>query len=57
MAQAAKNQIFSHERECAIFREASTATLKEIKGILAWGTVSLIGAMGAVILLLLTRTH
>lgn len=57
MAQAAQNQISSHERECAIFRAASTITLKEIKSILAWGITALIGAMGTLIWYLATHPH
>lgn len=57
MALSAQNQIQSHERECAVRWSGTMSAMKEIKAILAWGTVALIGSMGTLILLLLSRTH
>lgn len=37
MAQAAMNQIQSHEKECAVRYGGTMTAMKEIKAILAWG--------------------
>lgn len=55
MAQAAINQIQSHEKQCALRWGGTMQTMGEIKRILAWGTVSLIGSMGALIAFLATH--
>jgi hypothetical protein len=50
MAQAAQNQIQSHERECAIRWSGTMDSMAEIKRILAWGLglvlTSMIGLIG-----------
>jgi hypothetical protein len=57
MAANAMSAIVAHDKECAMYRKGTMQTLGDIKRILAWGIASLIGAMGTIILMLLTRAH
>lgn len=55
MARAVTIRMDGHEKECAMYRRGTMDTLADIKRILAWGIASLIGSMGTIIILLLSR--
>lgn len=56
MAHDACNMVLTHEKECAIRWKSATDTMKEIKAILAYGTVALLAAMLGLIGFLATHT-
>lgn len=56
MARQAISAHAAHEKLCAERWEEAKRALREIKLILAWGVTALIGSLGSVILLLVTRT-
>lgn len=55
MATAATAAITSHEKVCSERWRSTMDTMKEIKSIMAWAGISLVGSMGTVIVLLLQR--
>lgn len=58
MAQAAINQIQSHERECAVRWTGTMNAMREIKSILAYGTGALLAGLCGLIGFLATHpTH
>lgn len=57
MATAAQNAIASHERVCEQRWAATMSTMRDIKGILAWGGGALFSAMLGLIGILATHPH
>jgi hypothetical protein len=55
MASTAANAISTHELVCAERWRNTMDTMRDIKRILAWGTIGLISAMGSLIAWLATH--
>jgi hypothetical protein len=57
MARAATASINAHELVCAQRWKSTMDTMSDIKRIIAWAAVGLIGSMGSLIIYLATHQH